>query len=69
MTPNQAKKEISKLLEQYSLPAYKLTAKTVSFMDLARDERIVVTIHGWQPNILATAIKTFAPPNVLVDFA
>ena len=69
MTPNQAKKEIAKLLEQYGLPAYRLTSKTVSFADLARDERLMVTIHNWQPNPLASAIKTFAPPNVLVDFA
>lgn len=27
----------------------RVTGKTVSFMDLARVEKIVVTVHGWTP--------------------
>jgi hypothetical protein len=27
----------------------KVTGRTVSFMDLAREEKILVTVHGWTP--------------------
>lgn len=49
ITPHAAKKLIKAELDRLSLPYTKLSAKTVSFVDLARDSRLVVRVHGWQP--------------------
>ena len=52
MTSNEAKKIITKKLIDLNLPAYKLTAKTVDFSDLARGSKLFVKIHGWKPSPL-----------------
>lgn len=40
--------------------AFKLTARTISFADLARGDRIFVTIHGWQPDARWDALSAHA---------
>lgn len=49
MTPSKAKKIIKSKLNELGLD-YKLTAKTISFLDLARSDCVFVMIHGWKPN-------------------
>lgn len=50
ITTHQAKRVVREALERYGLGYTKLTARTVSFTDLARGEALVVTIHGWGPS-------------------
>ena len=49
MTPHAAKKIIKQELERLKVPHTKLSAKTVSFADLARADCVFVKIHGWKP--------------------
>jgi hypothetical protein len=63
MTTNQAKKAIANKLNELGLPAYKLTAKTIDFTDLARNSCIFVHIHGWSPSPLWDEIKQTAKTN------
>lgn len=46
MTPNDAKKLLSTELQRRNVPFEKMTAKTVSFSDLARGSGLFVRIHG-----------------------
>jgi len=46
MTINEAKKNLTAHLLGLGVTYTKLTAKTVSFMDLGRVSRIFVTVHG-----------------------
>ena len=50
MTPCNAKQIIRDALEERDLTFSKLTARTVSFADLARDSAIFVKIHGLEPS-------------------
>jgi hypothetical protein len=50
MTPAQAKKIVADALKCRGVSYTKLTARTVSFMDLGRGSRLFVKIHGWQPS-------------------
>jgi hypothetical protein len=45
------------------LPAYKLTAKTISFMDLARGSKLFVKIHNWKPSPLWDELQKVAKDN------
>ena len=63
MTPTQAKKLIQAELVSRSLPFTKLTARTISFADLARAECIFVTIHGWRPNPQWESLRQLAVAN------
>ena len=63
MKPSQAKKIIKNKLDELGLPYTKLTAKTISFVDLARDNCIFVKIHGWKPNSLFDILKQLAISN------
>jgi len=57
-------KRVTKLyLEELALPYDKITARTVSFCDLARGSCIFVTIHGWTPNSYGEEIRFFAKRN------
>ena len=47
MTTPQAKKLVKALLDEKGIPYDKLQARTVGFADLARDEKLFVTIKGW----------------------
>ncbi len=60
LTPSQAKKIIKFELDRRELPYTKLTAKTISFSDLARADCIFVKIHGWQPNPIWDELKATA---------
>jgi len=60
LTPSKAKKIIAEALFENGLGAHKLTAKTVSFIDLARDKCIFVTVHDWQPDPLAHVLEKIA---------
>lgn len=63
MTNNEAKKIIANKLNELGLPAYKLTAKTVSFADLARDSKLFVKINGWKPSPLWEDLQKTAKEN------
>jgi hypothetical protein len=63
MTPNAAKKIIRQALEERQLPFARLTARTVGFVDLARDSKIFVAIHGWQPNPTWDELQRVAHSN------
>lgn len=46
LTPNDAKKIVQGALWNHDIAHTKLTAKTIHFVDLARESRIFVTIYG-----------------------
>jgi len=56
-TINEAKKIVKGVLEKHGFGDKAVTAKMVSFQDLARDECIEVTIYGWKPSGKALDIK------------
>jgi len=56
MTPNHAKKIVKAWLEVNGF-SYKLSAKTIDFIDLARGSCIFVKIHGWKPSPLWDELK------------
>lgn len=58
MTPNEAKKIAAQALTDYGWSFEKLTAKTVSFSDLARASAIFVTVHG-----LTTEVSNYERPS------
>lgn len=59
MTPNEAKRIIADALRQNGRE-HKLTARSVSFSDLARGSRVYVKIHDWEPNPIADALESLA---------
>ena len=63
LSPTAAKNIIRKELFRLGLPAYKLSAKTVSFIDLARSSVIFVKIHGWQSGPEWNELKAIAIEN------
>jgi len=63
MTPQHAKKIVRDWLTTKGLPYAKLTAHTVDFTDLARDQAIFVKVKGWQPNSLWNDLKSVAKAN------
>lgn len=63
MNTRQAKKLVRQWLEERGLPYDKLTAKDVSFSDLARASEVFVRIHGWEPNPAWTELKNLAREN------
>jgi hypothetical protein len=55
MTPAQCRKLIQVALNQRGISTWsKLTAKTMHFCG---DSKIFVTVHGWQPNPVASELK------------
>ncbi len=63
MTSNEAKRIITKKLSDLNLPAFKLTAKTVDFSDLARASKLFIKIHGWKPSPLWDDLQKVAKEN------
>lgn len=63
MTTHKAKKIIKAELDKRKLPYSKLTARTISFTDLAREKCIFVKIHGWEPSKEWNDLKTVAVEN------
>ena len=63
ITPAIAKRIIATELQRLQLPILKLTARTVSFSDLARGQCIFVRIHNWQPNPLFEELRKAAVTN------
>ena len=63
MTPNEAKRFTAKALEEYGQPAYRLSARTINFQDLARGSCVFVKVHDWAPNAIATELETIARAN------
>lgn len=63
MTNNEAKKIIANKLVELGLPAFKLSAKTVDFTDLARASKLFVAVHGWRPNPLWAELEKTAKAN------
>lgn len=62
ITVHKAKKIIKAELDRRGLN-YKLTARTISFVDLARASCVFVRIHGWKPNPMWSEIKKVAIEN------
>jgi hypothetical protein len=62
-TANEAKKIIAAKLNELGLPAYKLSAKTVDFTDLARAQKLFVKINGWKPSPLWDDLQKTAKEN------
>ena len=60
-----ARRSVVALLKQLGFGAHlcRVSARRVSFMDLARAERIIVTVHDWPANITPPTIKF---PGILV---
>lgn len=50
ITTGEARAIVRTWLTDNGFPTCALRAKTVSFIDLARDSRVVVTVHGWTPD-------------------
>jgi len=68
LTPREASKMLKKRMEEFGLDN-PVTAKTISFQDLARTSQIFVIVHDWKPNPLAKELKEFAEQhNFFVDF-
>lgn len=63
MTPNDAKRIVKQWLEANGKPAYRLTARTISFSDLTRSSSIFVTVHGWHPDPSWNDLKSLAHQN------
>lgn len=52
--PNECKKTAAIILQGLDITYSKLTAKTISFEDLARDSRVFVTVHDIKFNSVNT---------------
>lgn len=50
MTPNQAKKEVKNFADGNGIKYEKITARTVRFSALLREEVVFVKIHGISPS-------------------
>ena len=62
VTIQSAKKIIMNELKTMGLEN-KIKGKLVSFMDLARDSRIIITIFEWKPDLRAVEIEKVARIN------
>ena len=62
----EAKATIQQALRNLGLPPLKLTARTVSFQDLARADCIVVKLHGWAPNPAFNTLQQVARAHGLI---
>lgn len=60
VTPHQAKTIIAAKLAELNLPPHRLSARTVSFMDLLRTTCIFVTVRDSTPNQLWNNLQTEA---------
>jgi hypothetical protein len=69
MTPREASKAVKEELTRRGLPFTRVSARTVSFVDLARDSVVVVTVSGWKPNPVAAEILQFGRNHkICIDF-
>lgn len=59
MSLNEEKDLTREWLDQHELPYTRISARTVSFLDLARASCVFVKVHGWEPNALAGELITF----------
>lgn len=62
ISPAKAKKILREELNKRGLDN-KLSAKTVSFADLARCKRVFVRVHDWKPNPIWQELKLFSAEN------
>ena len=58
-----AKKIIQKELDKRGLSYTRLTARTISFTDLARTSVVFVKIHGWESNPAWSKLQAVARQN------
>ena len=63
VSTHKAKRIVKARLIELGLPSYKLTAKTVSFSDLARCSYVFVNVHGWTPDVRWSDLETIAADN------
>jgi len=59
ITPNHARKLTKGWLDSKGFD-YRVSARTISFADLARDYAVFVTVHGWKPNKSWSELQKFA---------
>lgn len=66
ITMAEAKKDLKRILAQHNIGYSRITGKTVSFMDLARDSRMFLTVHGvvW-PSYVQEGELIFADANTV----
>jgi hypothetical protein len=63
MNPRKAKNLLVGELQRLNIPYIRLTARTISFMDLLRKSDVFVKIHGWRPNPIMKELKVFSHEN------
>ncbi len=63
VTKNEAKKMVIEFLKNRNLPFTKVTAKLISFEDLARDEKIFVTVFNTTNGIWWLELQDLAMKN------
>ena len=63
MTTTKAKKLVKDFLDENQLPYTRLRARTISFEDPNRDERVFVEVHGWLGSEMWKEILAFAIRN------
>ena len=69
MNAREASATVKAELTRRGLAFSKVTARTVSFVDLAREDGVVVKIHGWKPAPVANEILHFGRMNkIIVEF-
>ena len=60
MSPRKASNLIRDFLTKNGLPFVRVSAQTVGFHDLARGDKVFVTVHGWQPSPKWEAVQVYA---------
>ena len=60
ITARKARKLLIDFMTEEGLPFTKLTARTISFQDLARARRIFVKVYGWIPSPDWAKVREFA---------
>jgi hypothetical protein len=63
MTARKASLLLTNELKRRGIAFERITSKSVSFHDLARDSAIFATIHGWKPSPVANDLKAFGKDN------
>lgn len=68
MTHKEAKQDLARRLEARDIRWASMTAKNISFEDLARDSKMFVTVHGatFPPGFVGEELDTFQGAGYLV---
>ena len=60
MKAHEAKGIIKAELDKRELPYDRLSAKTISFVDMGRGDCVFVKIHGWKPSPVYGELEAIA---------